>query len=205
MSVSSWLSERSFARISSELSGVRSSWLMFARNSLLYFDESASCSALSSSSIRAASTSAFFCSMRAFCSASSAAFSSSSSFVCCSSSCCCWSSSSDAFSDRACSSSSWFVRSSSSRCDCSSSDWLCSSIVRPCDCCSSSSVRIVATIVFTTTPSVSDSCSRNVRCASENGMNDAISITAITWSSKRTGRTMMLTGSASPRPDAIAM
>ena len=38
---------------------------------------------------RAASTSAFFCSMRAFCSASSAAFSSSSSFVCCSSSCCC--------------------------------------------------------------------------------------------------------------------
>ena len=36
-------------------------------------------------------------------------------------------------------------------------------------------------------------------------MNDASSITAITWSSKRTGRTMMLTGPASPRPDAIAM
>ena len=39
-------SESSFARMSSELSGVRSSWLMFARNSLLYFEESASCSAL---------------------------------------------------------------------------------------------------------------------------------------------------------------
>jgi len=54
--------------MSSELSGVRSSWLMFARNSLLYFDESASCSAFSSSSSRAVSTSVFFCSMRAFCS-----------------------------------------------------------------------------------------------------------------------------------------
>ena len=43
------LSASSFARMSSELSGVRSSWLMLARNSLLYFDESASCSARSCS------------------------------------------------------------------------------------------------------------------------------------------------------------
>ena len=125
--------------------------------------------------------------MRAFCSASSAAFSSSSSFVCCSSSCCCWSSSSDAFSERACSSSSWFVRSSSSRCDCSSSDWLCSSRVSPCDCCSSSSVRIVATIVFSTTPSVSEQLLEEREVRSEYVVNDAISITAITWSSKSDG------------------
>ena len=91
----SLFSVSSFARMSSELSGVRSSWLMFARNSLLYFELSASCSAFSSSATRAASTSRFFCSTFAFCSASSDAFSSSSSLTCCSSSCCSLSSSSD--------------------------------------------------------------------------------------------------------------
>ena len=45
----SGLSASSLDRISSEFSGVRSSWLMFARNSLLYFEESASCAAFSSS------------------------------------------------------------------------------------------------------------------------------------------------------------
>ena len=68
----SGLSASSFARISSELSGVRSSCDMFARNSLLYFDESASCSAFSSSAERASSISRFLISIRAFCSASSA-------------------------------------------------------------------------------------------------------------------------------------
>ena len=123
-------SASSFARMSSELSGVRSSWLMFARNSLLYFDESASCSARSCSAVRASSISRFLISMRRFCSSSSCAFSSSSSFVCWSSSCCVCSSSSDALSVCACCSSSTFARFSSSCCDCSSSERSCSSSVR---------------------------------------------------------------------------
>ena len=48
------LAASTFERISSELSGVRSSCDMFARNSLLYFEDSASCSAFSSSEPRAA-------------------------------------------------------------------------------------------------------------------------------------------------------
>src|SRR5439155_632123 len=53
--------------------------------------------------------------------------------------------------------------------------------------------------------SVSVSCSRNVRWPALKRWNDASSMTAITWSSNRTGRTMMLTGAASPRPDVILM
>jgi hypothetical protein len=49
----SGFSERSLARMSSELSGVRSSWLMLARNSDLYLEDSASWEAFSSSPIRA--------------------------------------------------------------------------------------------------------------------------------------------------------
>ena len=41
------LSARSFARISDEFSGVRSSWLMLARNSLLYWLARSSSSAFS--------------------------------------------------------------------------------------------------------------------------------------------------------------
>ena len=70
------------------LSGVRSSCDMFARNSDLYLEVSASCSAFSSSSCRASSIWRFFRSTSRFCSESRCAFSSSSSFVCCSSSCC---------------------------------------------------------------------------------------------------------------------
>ena len=194
-------STSSRARMSSELSGVRSSWLMFARNSLLYRDESASCSARSWSAVRASSISRFLISMRRFCSDSSCALSSSSSFVCCSSSCCDWSSSSDAFSVCACCSSSVFARFSSSCCDCSSSERFCSSVVSACDWRSSSSVRIVAWIVLMTIPIVSPSWSRKVRCTSVNGSNDASSTTAITWSSKRTGMTMTARGDASPRPE----
>ena len=201
----SGLSPSSFARISSELSGVRSSCDMFARNSLLYFDESASCSAFSSSAERASSISWFLISIRAFCSSSWRAFSSSSSFVCWSSSCCCWSSSSDARSVAAVSSSSSFRCWSSSCCVWSSSDWLCSSCASDCDWSSSSSVRMFAWIVFSTTPIVSASCSMNVSCAGVKAWNAASSITAITSSSKRTGITMMLRGTASPSADAIRM
>ena len=53
-------------RISKLLSGVRSSCDMFARNSVLYFDVRASCSAFSSSACRACSTSWFFRSTSTF-------------------------------------------------------------------------------------------------------------------------------------------
>ena len=69
------------------LSGVRNSCDMFARNSDLYFEVSASCSAFSSSAWRACSTSVFLRSTSAFCSASSLAFSCSSWLVFCNSSC----------------------------------------------------------------------------------------------------------------------
>ena len=74
-------------RMRIELSGVRSSCDMFARNSDLYFEVSASSSAFSSSARRACSTSAFLRSTSAFCSASSFALLASCSLVCCSSVC----------------------------------------------------------------------------------------------------------------------
>ena len=74
-------------RISRLLSGVRSSCDMLARNSDLYFEVSASCSAFSSSAWRACSTSGFLRSTSWFWCASRRAFSCSSSLVCCSS---CW-------------------------------------------------------------------------------------------------------------------
>ncbi len=74
-------------RISRLLSGVRSSCDMLARNSDLYFEVSASCSAFSSSAWRACSTSRFLRSTSWFWCASSRAFSCSSRLVCCSS---CW-------------------------------------------------------------------------------------------------------------------
>ena len=150
------------------LSGVRSSCDMFARNSDLYFDVSASCFAFSSSAWRACSTSWFLRSTSAFCSARRPAFSPSSWFVCCRSSC-----------------------------------WLWSSRASDCDCSSSSSVRMFASIVLSTMPIDSVSWSRNAWWIGLNASNDASSMTALTWPSKRTGSTMMLRGGASPRPEAI--
>ena len=74
-------------RISRLFSGVRSSCDMLARNSDLYFEVSASCSALSSSAWRACSTSRFLRSTSWFWCASRRAFSCSSWLVCCSSCC----------------------------------------------------------------------------------------------------------------------
>ena len=107
-------------RISRLLSGVRSSCDMLARNSVLYLEVRASCSAFSSSACLACSISWFFRSTSVFWLASSWAFSSSSSLVCCSSSCCFLSSSSDSCSERVCCSSRVLV-------SVSSSCWLCSS------------------------------------------------------------------------------
>ena len=185
--------------MSSELSGVRSSCDMFARNSDLYFEVSASCSAFSSSATRASSTSRFLSSMRVLlleqlrlllellvrllqllllgleqllggaCS------------------------------DFACSSSSVFDCLSSSCCGCSSSDWLCSSCVEPCDCSSSSSVRMLARIVLSTTPIVSASCSRNVRWISLNGWKRRELDHRLHLVLEEDGRTMMLTRRAPRR------
>ncbi len=178
---------------------------MFARNSDLYLEDRASCSAFSSSATRAASTSEFFCSTFLFCSARSEAFSSSSSLTCCSSSCCSLRASSEALRVRACDSSSELVRRSSSCCDWSSCDWLCSSWVSFCDCSSSSSVRMLAVIMLITTPTLSVSWSRKTWWMSEKGRKEASSTTARTSPSKRTGRTMMLRGGASPSPELIWM
>ena len=111
LSASCWL------RMRIELSGVRSSCDMLARNSDLYLEVRASSAAFSSSARRACSTSRFLSSTSAFCSASSLALVPSSSLVCCSS---LW------------------------------RDW--SSTVNCCDCLSRPSVRIVASIVLSTTP-----------------------------------------------------
>ena len=62
-------------------------------------------------------------------------------------------------------------------------------------------MRLLAMIVESTTPIVSASWSRNARLTSANGFSEASSITASTCSSNRIGRTMMFTGSASPRPE----
>ncbi len=61
-------------RMRIEFSGVRSSCDMFARNSDLYFEVSASSAAFSSSARRACSTSLFLRSTSSFCSASCLAF-----------------------------------------------------------------------------------------------------------------------------------
>ena len=135
-------------RISMLLSGVRSSCDMLARNSDLYLEVSDSCSAFSSISQRASSTSRFLASTSAFCRASSAALSCNSSFVCRSSSCWLFNNSSDSRSDSACFSSCSFVF-------LSSSCWLCNSPARDCDCSNRSSVRVLASIVFKTMPMLS--------------------------------------------------
>ncbi len=79
--LASAFSDRSRASSSSEFSGVRSSWETLARNSDLYLEAWASCSAFSSMSWRAASTSRFLTSMALFCADRSVAFSSSSTLV----------------------------------------------------------------------------------------------------------------------------
>ena len=84
----SGLSPSCWPRIRIEFNGVRSSCDMFARNSDLYFEVSASSAAFSSSARRACSISWFLRSTSTFCSASCCAFCSSCSLVCCSSRCC---------------------------------------------------------------------------------------------------------------------
>ena len=70
---------------------------------------------------------------------------------------------------------------------------------------SSSSVRMFAPIMLSTTPIDSASWSRKVWWIWLNGRKLASSITAFTSPSNRIGRTMMLRGGASPSPDVIWM
>ena len=86
--LSSGLSSSCSARISRLFSGVRSSCDMLAMNSDLYFDETASWPAFSSTRRLDCSTSWFFCSASMFCSASSLAWRPRSSLDSRSSSCC---------------------------------------------------------------------------------------------------------------------
>ncbi len=195
---SSWFSISIWDRMSMLLSGVRSSCDMLARNSDLYFEMRASCSAFSSSATLACSTSWFFCSTSAFCSESSVAFSSSSMFFRVSSSCCCRSSSSDCRSEWVCCSSRLLV---SVRVSC----WLWRFSVSACDCFRSSSVRMFASIVFSTMPIVSASCSRKVSRIWSNSSKVASSSTALISPSKSTGRMARLRGGASPSPEEIRM
>ena len=102
-----------------------------------------------------------------------------------------------------CSASSRAFSSSSSLVCCSSSCWLCSSRARLCDCRSRSSVRVFASIVLSTIPIDSVSCSRKVTWVSLKRSKEASSMTALTSPSKVTGRTTMLRGAASPRPELI--
>ena len=74
-----------------------------------------------------------------------------------------------------------------------------------CDCLSSASVRMPAPIVLSTMPMLSVSWSRKVWWISEKRLYDASSMTALTWPSKITGSTMMLSGGASPSPELIWM
>ncbi len=164
-----------WARMSRLLSGVRSSWLMFARNSDLYLEASESCWARASSSCRACSIWRFFASMSRFCSASSEAFSSSSALERCSSSC------------RAC----------------NSAERDCSSLVSRCDSSSSSSVRALATMVLTFTPMVSTSCCRKSRWTAVNGVTAASSMTPRTCSSKTMGSSSSAVGSTCPSPEEM--
>src|SRR3954449_6673330 len=61
--------ESVWANKSTLFKGVRSSWLIFAKNSDLYFEVVASCSAFSSNAALACSTSRFVASTSVFCSA----------------------------------------------------------------------------------------------------------------------------------------
>jgi hypothetical protein len=169
---------------------------MFARNSDLYLEERESCWARSSSAAFACSISRFFRSTSTFWICRSRERSSSSSFVRCSSSC--WSRrrSSEACSEFACCSSRLFESVSSPCCERSSSarDW---------DCFRSSSVRMPAAMVFSTMPIDSVSWSRKARWISEKRWNEASSTTAFTCPSNSTGMTTTFEGGASPRPEPM--
>ena len=70
---------------------------------------------------------------------------------------------------------------------------------------SSPSVRMFAAMVLSTMPIDSVSWSRNDWCVSEKRLNEASSITALTSCSNSTGRTMMLSGGASPSAEPMLM
>ena len=113
-------------------------------------------------------------------------------------------------SDFLASSTSLFLFSTSSFCftsrcalSCRSSLVLFSSSARDVDCSSRCSVLEFVSMVFSTIPILSVSCTRKSRCVWLNASNDASSITAFISFSNNTGRIMRLRGVASPSPEDI--
>ncbi|MNU05407.1 hypothetical protein D3C72_2502000 [compost metagenome] len=62
---------------------------------------------------------------------------------------------------------------------------------------------MLVAMVFRTIPMLSVSCSRKERCVSLKWPKEASSSTAFTSFSNSTGRTMMFSGAASPRPELM--
>jgi len=71
------------------------------------------------------------------------------------------------------------------------------------DCLSRFSVSVFASIVFSTSPILSVSWSRNAWWVGLKRLSEASSTTARTAPSKRIGNTMMFNGGDSPKPELI--
>ena len=62
---------------------------------------------------------------------------------------------------------------------------------------------MVASILFSTMPMLAVSCSRNARWDMVNALKEASSMTALTRSSNKIGRTIMFRGTAWNKPERI--
>ena len=71
------------------------------------------------------------------------------------------------------------------------------------DCLSRFSVSVSASMVLSTRPMLSGSCSRKAWCVGLKGEKEANSTTARTDPSNSTGRTITLSGGAAPSPELI--
>ena len=183
----SLLSASSLARIRAEFSGVRSSWLMLARNSLLYWLARSSSSALAVSVAWAVSS-------ESFCSSSCAVCSSSSVLTCSSDACCASRRACDSRSARLCSSSSSLLTRSSSCCVCSDSRCCCVSSSR-----ASSWLRSLDP--RTATPRTSEARSSSSRSAAVTVRKNPSSMTAWTTPSMLAGATSSCAAVARPSPE----
>ena len=99
----------------------------------------------------------------------------------------------------------WAFCASCSLVCCSSFCCACSSAPIFCDCSRRASVFIVASMLLSTMPIEAVSWSRKARCEAVYPLSDASSMTAFTWPSKSTGRTITFRGSAvnSPEPTRV--
>ena len=181
------LSANSLARIRVELSGVRSSWLMLARNSLLYWLASSSSRALSVMALWARSSCSRWYSSCWVCASRWALVCSSS--VCCTSIWAC-----DSCRMRLCCSSSSLLTRSSSCWVCSSSDWRCVSSSKFCRRLRSMPERMA-------TASSSEARSISARSVSVTGRLKPSSMTAYTCPCSTAGATSSSAALACPVAD----